>query len=102
MIIAVDFDGVIHDPYDREPGKKMGKPIPGAVAAMEKLADEGHDLIIHTLRGGYPEHVIAWLEYFGVPFGYVTNVKPDADVYLDDRALRFHNWDQALKELGWV
>ena len=29
--IAVDFDGVLHDPLNVKPGYKMGIPIKGAV-----------------------------------------------------------------------
>ena len=35
----------------------------------------------------------------GPRFTNVTNVKPKADVYLDDKALRFTTWDQALQDL---
>lgn len=103
LVLAIDFDGVLHNPLDREPGYKMGKPIAGAHAAVWALANEGHTLIVHTTRATDKKwsetpkrHVELWLEYFGFPRMQVTAVKPNADVFLDDRAVRFYNWNHAL------
>lgn len=103
LTLAIDFDGVLHNPLDREPGYTMGKPIMGAVASMKALHQQGHTLVVHTTRGPVTEmgpdgknHVCAWMRYFEIPFKSLTCIKPNADVYLDDRAVRFVNWNHAL------
>lgn len=100
MTIAIDFDGVLMNPEDVEEGRRMGKPVAGATTAMWQLDGLGHHLVIFTVRGGRPEHVKDWLNHYHIPFDEVTNIKPDADLFLDDRALRFVNWTQALVEIG--
>lgn len=77
----------------------MGEPIEGAREAMSQLDREGHRLIIHTVRGDKPEHVIDWLHFFQIPFDEVTRVKPAADLYLDDRAVRFETWEKFMQDL---
>jgi hypothetical protein len=99
-IIAVDFDGVLHDPDSRLPGYRMGQPVEGAVDAMRRLRDEDHTLIIHTVRDNWDLHVTKWLSYFRVPYHDVTNVKPNADVFIDDKAIRFTDWHSTLAQIS--
>lgn len=99
MILAIDFDGVIHDPTNRLPGYKMGQPIPGALESVQRLLGEGHTIIVHTVRAydlDQQKHVEAWLDYFQFPRHAVTAMKPAADVYLDDHAVRFTSWDDPV------
>ena len=101
MILAIDFDRVIHDVEHPAPGRKMGPPIEGAAEGVWALINDGHTVVVHTLRGDKPQHVVDWLAYFGFPPGLeVTNIKPDADWFVDDRALRFTGWEQTLQELA--
>ena len=39
ITIAVDFDGVLHDPKNKLKGYKLGQPIAGAEEAMQQLKD---------------------------------------------------------------
>ena len=96
MIIAVDFDQTLHDCYHPRSGGTMGPPIEGAREAMLILKAKGHNLIIHTVRGNKPGHVRNWLNYFKIPFDSVTNIKPPADLFIDDRAVRFTNWKDMI------
>lgn len=99
MIIAVDFDGVVHDRAHPVPGRRMGPPVEGAVAALTGLVAAGHTVIVHTVWGGtdHGRQVIErWLGYYGVPYSGVTNEKPRADVYMDDKAVRFTTWADFL------
>ena len=100
MIIAVDFDGtcVTHE-YPN-----VGKNI-GAEIVLKALTDEGHDLILYTMRD-HPadsgvqdplQEAIDWFSQNDIPlFGvnenptqknWTTSPKPYANLYIDDAAL---------------
>ncbi len=97
-VLAIDYDGVLHDDKNPVEGRRMGAPIEGAKEAMITLKNRGYDLIIHTVRGSSPQHVIDWLNYYEIPFDEVTDKKIVADWYIDDHALRFTSWPQVLTE----
>lgn len=93
MIIAVDFDGTVvtHDYPD------MGKDI-GAVPVLKWLTDEGHKLILWTMRSGQELHEAeGWFEAHNIPlFGvnenpmqltWTKSPKAYANIYIDDAAL---------------
>lgn len=97
--LAIDFDGTIHDPFNVKKGYKMGTPIPGAVDAVKYLKQIGHEIIIHPTWADNMQRrkaIVDWLEYFKVPFDDITSVKPDADFYIDNNAIRFESWPQTL------
>ncbi len=93
MIIAVDFDGTIveHEfPY-------IGKPIPFAIEALKKIQEDGHKLILWTVREGkFLEEAINYCKERGLEF-YAENKnqrdeellsmprKLVADLFIDDR-----------------
>lgn len=103
MIIAIDFDHTIHNLDDREPGYRMGKPFPGAKETINRWADQGHGILIHSVRAATPsgERSIAeWLDYFGIVYDNILP-KPYADRYIDDRALQFTgSWAELEEKLG--
>lgn len=99
MIIAVDFDGtcVTHE-YPN-----VGKNI-GAEIVLKALTDEGHGLILYTMRDHPTDRVqdplqeaIDWFVQNDIPlFGinenptqksWTTSPKPYAHLYIDDAAL---------------
>lgn len=97
--IAIDFDSTIHDPFNVKKGYKMGQPVPGAVDALTYLKDQGHYIIIFPTWADNMQRrkaIVDWLNYFKVPFDDITSVKPDADLYIDNRGLRFETWAQSL------
>jgi ribonucleotide monophosphatase NagD (HAD superfamily) len=110
--IAVDFDGVIHR-YGRgwHDGTIYDEPVPGAREALARI-HRGYRVVILTTRVNPALHggdaqlasVEAWLEQHGFVRGEhwdeVTHEKVPALVYIDDRALHFTDWNQALAELG--
>lgn len=111
--VATDFDGTIHDQDNREPGRKMGKPFPGAKETLTRLRELGATIVIHTCRARpYKEtvdgvdyepgvkHVEDWLNFFEIPFDEVTAIKPLAMAYVDDKAIPFQgNWADIEREL---
>lgn len=100
MIIAVDFDGTLHDYKNPVKGRRMGPPMPGAVEGIEALQDAGHEIIIHTVRGGSPQHILDWCDYYGIEVSGVTEIKPNADIYLDDKGMQFTTWPAAVAILA--
>jgi phosphoglycolate phosphatase-like HAD superfamily hydrolase len=99
LVLALDFDGVIHDYRNPVEGRKMGPPMPGAKEALQRLEDLGHSVIIHTCKP--PKVVAAWMDYFGIPYEQIWDLpgKPQADAYIDDLAIRFSDWGQVMRDL---
>lgn len=103
MIVCVDFDDTLMDTKNVPLGKRLGPPTPGAVSFMNQLNAQGDTIIILTVRGGEPrakKAVEDWLQYFRIPFSAVTNVKVQADAYIDDKAIRYQgNWSEVKIQL---
>ena len=111
--IAIDFDGVIHDPFDGpRNGECYGPIIPGAKEAIIKLAEK-YKIIIFTCKGrpNGPVYengntgtdlVWNWLAEHGLAeyVEEVTALKPNARVYIDDKGVRFNSWGQALSDMA--
>lgn len=107
LVIGVDFDGVLHDGNAHH----IGRPLPGAVTVLTDAKANGDTVIIHTCRarpsetydGKYWRNTVAevadFLQMHKIPFDEITALKPHADVFLDDRALQFINWDLASRDL---
>jgi FMN phosphatase YigB (HAD superfamily) len=98
--LAVDFDGVVHaytkgwmggEPYD--------VPVPGTEDALRQL-DKKYKMVIFTARHDL-NAVREWLRRYRLSqyFSEVTNRKPQAVAYLDDRAIHFTDWPSALEVL---
>src|SRR3990167_7471733 len=91
--LAIDFDGVLHA-YGQgwQDGTIYDEPLPGAVDACRYLVDQGFDLVIFTARQDQAA-IHKWLRTHGFPEMDVTNMKPPALFYIDDRAIRFRDWE---------
>jgi hypothetical protein len=104
--VAVDFDGPIHA-YTRgwQEGAIYDQPTDGALESVAQLA-ENYRVIVFTARDDLLA-VKVWLRDHGFdPYVEdVTNRKPQAQVYIDDRAVYFdtalggHAWEMALAEM---
>lgn len=91
---AIDFDGVIHDRQNPATGRRMGPPIEGAKERLISLKRRRHKVIVHTTMALTPsgaKAVANWMEHFGIPYDEIIG-KPAADIYLDDKAVRFTDW----------
>lgn len=107
MNIAIDFDETIQNNNAAPQGYKMGPPMPGAVAVINKLHEDGNKIIIFTARDvqkpNVKQAVADWLAYFKIPFHEITNVKKsEFDVYIDNRAMHFQSWSQIFSDLAKV
>lgn len=96
MIIAIDFDGVIHDYKNPIKGRRMGAPIQGAKESIINLKNKGHTIIIFTVRANTPQStkvVSDYLMYYKIPCHTLTNIKENFDIFIDDKAIAFQDWD---------
>lgn len=101
MILAIDFDGVIHDFKHPLVGRRMGTPIAGCKESLDTLKRLGHKIIVHTVWGddkGRPA-IEKFMKYYELSYDEITNIKPNADVYLDDKAMFFYSWRKALDDI---
>ena len=115
--VAVDFDGVIHA-YSRgwADGTIYDEPVPGALDGLRTLM-RTYSVYIHTSRQPLP--VAQWLNKRGLAAiaetpdhlheywahrGHllVTQRKLPAIAYIDDRAVRFESWGQALTAVATI
>ncbi|MGD8450490.1 MAG: hypothetical protein PVJ57_01615 [Phycisphaerae bacterium] len=98
--IMVDLDGVICT-EERTFERPLAEPIAGAREALQKLRDAGHTVVVYTARN-WPEYRVTrkWLDDHGFAYDGLHMGKPVADVWIDDRAIRFTNWTEVLTQLG--
>ena len=97
--LAVDFDGVIHEYSKGWNGGALGVIMPGARDALIQLSVK-YRIVVFTARHDL-EAVRDWMhdQRLDHLIADVTNRKPVAVAYLDDRAVKFINWEQALETL---
>jgi phosphoglycolate phosphatase-like HAD superfamily hydrolase len=90
-VAAIDLDATISRYHRWRGPDRIGRPIPGAHAALRTLQDKGYRLILFTTRARHGKKPIqAWLKRHGLAdyFEAVTATKPPAAVFFDDRAWR--------------
>lgn len=107
MRICIDLDGVIAG-FKKE-GETYAdvQPIQGAIEAVNNLKTAGHYIIIFTARhmkscdgdvgkvtARIGKQTLDWLEKYNIPYDEIHFGKPWADIYIDDNAFRFENWNQ--------
>jgi Inorganic Pyrophosphatase len=87
--VAVDFDGVLAAKQTPFVKGEMGEPLQKGFALVRALKRAGYRVVILTARQETPQ-VKTWLAKQGLRVDDVTNVKPPAIAYIDDRAVE---WD---------
>jgi hypothetical protein len=102
-VVAVDLDGTI---LKQVPYPTMGEALPGFREELEILKRLGWVIVIWTCRGPAEyDAVRAQLDAHGIPHDYINenpygvpNGSPKiyADVYVDDRGLRFEGEARGL------
>lgn len=107
MRICIDLDGTIC--YTKGPHESYCdvEPLPGSIKYLQKLKDRGHYIIIYTARHMGSCHnnvgqvmarqgkvIIDWLDKYKIPYDEIVIGKPLADVYIDDKAIKFEGWDK--------
>ncbi len=104
--IAIDFDGVINSFKSGWKGPEFtDEPVNGAFEAINILLNEGYKVIIYSTRAETVEGKNTIYNYLlgnGINIREieVTDKKPIALVYIDDRAIKFSgNWNEILDKI---
>lgn len=110
--IAIDFDGVIHSfELGFHDGTIYGTPIEGSIEAIQNLSKK-YTIVIYTAKAKKDrplvngktgtELVWEWLKKYKLDnlISAVTAEKPRCICYIDDKAIQFNNWTQALNDLN--
>ena len=88
-IVCVDLNGVLDGYTGWKGSEHWDPPRPGAAAFLTGLAESGFDIVVFTTR--HRVGVRRWLREHGL-LGWVsaiTDRKPPAHVFIDDRAVCF-------------
>lgn len=116
---AVDLDGTILEAPDYaawapQPNAQppFGAPKPGAQGALAELVRLGWRVSIYTARfgdeslseqvvSGWADQIAEYLNAHEIPFSDIwVGRKPRADIFVDDKAIRFEgDWDEILTQL---
>lgn len=113
MRIVVDIDGTLCPIKGKNEKYEDLIPFEGAVAALKKMKDNGHYIILQTARnmatqdsniGKVVKNIgkvtLDWLEKHDLVYDEIYFGKPNANLYIDDRAFRFTSWsDFKIDEL---
>lgn len=112
MRIVVDLDGTLCPIKAPEQSYADLTPLPGAVERLRELRARHHYVIIVTARnmatcesnlGRVLKNVgrltLEWLDRYGIEYDEIHFGKPNADVYIDDRAVRFADWSAMTDEV---
>jgi capsule biosynthesis phosphatase len=105
MRLVIDLDGVIAE--IRQPSQSYADLaiVSGAAERLRRLRAAGHYVIIHTARNmatcegnlgrvlkNVGQITMDWLDRHQVEYDEIYFGKPNAEVYIDDRAVRFEGW----------
>jgi len=100
VVIAIDVDDTAIF-SEGPPFYKNGKPLNGAVEAINALVEKGCTVDFHTARHAslydltHKQLVDAGFKFRALHMGKVL-----ADIYIDDRAMRFENWETILEQIN--
>ena len=112
MRIVIDLDGTLCPIKKPNQGYQELEPLEGAVERIRALKTEGHYIIIQTARNMATQEgnlgkvmrnigkiTLDWLAKYEVPYDEIYFGKPNAHLYIDDRAFRFSSWSAITTDL---
>jgi len=107
MRIVIDIDGTIGELRKNKLDYSYIKVIKDAIKKINSFKKDGHYIILQTARhmktcNGDQGKVLAkigkktldWLEKNKIPYDEIYFGKPYADIYIDDLAHKFLNWEK--------
>ena len=86
--LAIDFDGTLFDGKWTGINEVKGQPHPELSRILHRLAHK-YDIVVFSCRAVCLEGRVAirkWMNYHALPFHEITDVKPHAVAYIDDKA----------------
>ena len=93
-VIFVDVDGTIcteEKTFDRP----LATVFRGAVERINRWHEDGHIIVFWTARGWEQYRITEkWLKDQGFRYHQLLMGKPIADIFIDDRAVKFEGWDR--------
>jgi uncharacterized HAD superfamily protein len=99
MQIIIDMDGTICT-EEKTYSRSMATPKEGAVDAVNSLYDQGHTIIIYSARTWMEfEMTTHWLKTNNIKYHQLILGKPIGDLWIDDRALTFDNWENMVNKV---
>jgi hypothetical protein len=99
-IACVDLNGVLDEYRGWRGSEHFDPPHPGARGFLDGLRARGFEIVVFTTR--HPDGVWAWLREHGLADAIVevTDRKPAAHVFIDDRAVCFRgDFDDTLRQV---
>lgn len=81
----------------------MGGVIPGAKEALRMFRYRGYKIVIFCYWAkdeNSIKTIMDWMNYWDCKFDDITNIKPMADAYIDDKGIHFNNWPDVLERLN--
>lgn len=107
--VCIDIDGTISRYIEWVDSKTFGEVLPHCAETVHHLKADGWYVIIYTTRGDKTE-ISKFLDENNIPFDAINENpnqpdnakggKPIADVYVDDRAIRFDgDWTNAYQKI---
>jgi capsule biosynthesis phosphatase len=112
MKIIIDLDGVLCPIKNSDQTYDELIPIPGAVERLKELRMDGNYIIIMTARHmatcesnvgkvikKMGKITLDWLDKYHFEYDEIHFGKPNGEVYIDDRAIRFTSWDKITNKL---
>tara|TARA_B100001250_G_scaffold224022_1_gene192098 strand:+ start:10188 stop:10586 length:399 start_codon:yes stop_codon:yes gene_type:complete len=107
--VAIDFDGVVHgNSKGFHDGTVYDPPIEGSIDAIKWFNSQGYDIVLFTakVKPDRPlvnnktgeELIWEWLKKYEIDtfIKEITCEKPRAICYIDDKGIRFDNWNNTM------
>ncbi len=104
MRVCIDIDGTLCEIKQAHQTYADVQPLAGAVEQLKAMRDAGYYIILATARhmktcdanvgmviARQGKTLLQWLDDHQIEYDEIWFGKPNADLYIDDRALRFNN-----------
>ena len=99
MKMIIDLDGTICS-EEKQFSRTLAIVNKGAREALQKIRDNGHTIIIYSARTWAEyELTIDWLKKNKIPFDQLILGKPQGDYWIDDRAIKYENWEKIINKI---